>query len=494
MTGEELAALIRAEIERDSRLQTIRQRIRDGKADFSDSERYAEIEAEITGRVMRNNVLTLEDRQASYVAATRERHKDIFGVFSEVQEQKDAKDGVRIKPQEPPFDEKRAGKIGHALEDKTVPDETIQRRAESATETFIRSQHDDCMKYNAEFRDRAGMTSYIIRDGSAKCCDWCADVSGKFTLDSAPSGIWGRHDNCKCSIQYDAKKGGRQLLRGTSKKWEVAPGAGAGALHRLSGTEGEAVGAGAVHRMTPGEVVNNPLHILTNGAEHGRMNTNDESDFFHRIVNVVTGKAYLNAISDFEEKISLCEREDVRALLTAAHKSVQYAKSDSNRSKFNHKKNTVYLADTTITSTVAHELFHKIDHDNNISASRRLTGCIQSDYTELMRRASEKRQNLQEMFSALYPDAFVAHGILAEEYRGVSDIISGMTNGSVFLGYKHDKDYWKRPLALEKETFAQYGRMLFESNPEVIVFLKEMFPETTKEVDRIISEISKQGE
>lgn len=243
MTGEELAALIRAEIERDSRLQTIRQRIRDGKADFSDSERYAEIEAEITGRVMRNNVLTLEDRQASYVAATRERHKDIFGVFSDVQEQKDAKDGVRIKPQEPPFDEKRAGKIGHALEDKTVPDETIQRRAESATETFIRSQHDDCMKYNAEFRDRAGMTSYIIRDGSAKCCDWCADVSGKFTLDSAPAGIWGRHDNCKCSIQYDAKKGGRQLLRGTSKKWEVVPeNAGAGELHRLSGTEGAGAG------------------------------------------------------------------------------------------------------------------------------------------------------------------------------------------------------------------------------------------------------------
>lgn len=323
MTGEELAALIRAEIERDSRLQTIRQRIRDGKADFSDSERYAEIEAEITGCVMRNNVLTLEDRQASYVAATRERHKDIFGVFSDVQEQKDAKDGVRIKPQEPPFDEKRAGKIGHALEDKTVPDETIQRRAESATETFIRSQHDDCMKYNAEFRDRAGMTSYIIRDGSAKCCDWCADVSGKYTLDSAPAGIWGRHDNCKCSIQYDAKKGGRQLLRGTSKKWEVvAPDAGAGELHRLSGAEGAGAGAPDPVVFTKEQAAAlQANHGLTRGRSSGTMNTGEGSEpasnhWYEQIgtIDPSDKRAAAKLLRDFEWQYSDSQIEHCRVI------------------------------------------------------------------------------------------------------------------------------------------------------------------------------------
>lgn len=249
MTGEELAALIEAEIGESEQLQRILDRIQDGSATFTDSELYAAITAEITAKQMRRNVLSLDGREAAFVDITRQRHSDTFTVFSAVQRILDARSGIRIKPQKPPFEEGRAHKIGHALEDRTVPESTIERRAESATENFCRSHHDDCMKVNAQFRDRAGMTSYIIRDGSAKCCDWCADVSGKYTLDSAPAGIWGRHDNCKCSIQYDAKKGGRQLLRGTSKKWEVvAPDAGAGELHRLSGTEG--AGAGEPVRLT----------------------------------------------------------------------------------------------------------------------------------------------------------------------------------------------------------------------------------------------------
>lgn len=274
MTGEELAALIEAEIGESEQLQRILDRIQDGSATFTDSELYAAITAEITAKQMRRNVLSLDGREAAFVDITRQRHSDTFTVFSAVQRILDARSGIRIKPQKPPFEEGRAHKIGHALEDKTVPESVIERRAESATENFCRSHHDDCMKYNAEFRDRAGMTSYIIRDGSAKCCDWCADVSGKYTLDSAPAGIWGRHDNCKCSIQYDAKKGGRQLLRGTSKKWEqVAPGAGAGALVVL--TEEQARELEARHpviRFTPrqAEVLQNS--VLTNGVKSGTIN------------------------------------------------------------------------------------------------------------------------------------------------------------------------------------------------------------------------------
>ena len=113
------------------------------------------------------------------------------------------------------------------------------------------SHHDDCIRTNAEFRSRAGLQAYAIREGSAKCCDWCADVSGKYPANETPQGFWGRHDNCKCSILYESKRSGRQLLRGTSKKWEqVAPGAGAGELHRMTAEQVGAVGAGAVHVIT----------------------------------------------------------------------------------------------------------------------------------------------------------------------------------------------------------------------------------------------------
>lgn len=242
MTGEELSALIKDEIGEDARLHAILGRIRDGKANLTDSELYAAITARITAQQMRRNVLSLEKREAAFVGITRERYTDTFTVFSAVQRILDAESGIHIRPKEPGFDTGRARKIGHSLEDRTVPDSTIERRARSATENFCMSHHDDCMRVNAEFRARAGLQSYAIRDVSAKCCDWCADVSGKYPANETPAGFWGRHDNCKCSILYESKRSGRQLLRGTSKKWEVVPeNAGAEPLVRLTKEQAQAL-------------------------------------------------------------------------------------------------------------------------------------------------------------------------------------------------------------------------------------------------------------
>lgn len=274
MTAEELSALIKDEIGEDERLHAILDRIREGKATFTDSELYAAITARITSQQMCRNVLSLDKREAAFVDITRERYTDTFTVFSAVQRILDAQNGIRIRPQEPGFDTGRARKIGHSLEDKTVPDSTITRRARSATENFCMSHHDDCMRVNAEFRARAGLQSYAIREGGAKCCDWCADVSGKYPANETPAGFWGRHDNCKCSILYESKRSGRQLLRGAkdnTRRWEVVPeNAGAEPLVRLTHEQAMQIQQEKqLHRMTPGEVVNNPLYILTNGAERG---------------------------------------------------------------------------------------------------------------------------------------------------------------------------------------------------------------------------------
>ena len=243
MTGAELAAEIAEAIAQDSRLDAIREKIEAGTADLKDSEQYTAICAEITGRMMRGAVAGLDDRAESFTEIARERYRETFDIYSTVQAIVDRALGIRIAAKEPGFQEDRARKIGHALEDQTVPESTILRRAESASENFVMSQHDRCVEENAKFRDRAGLQSYAVRTGGAKCCQWCADVSGKYPANETPDGFWGRHDNCKCSILYESRRG-TQLLGGTSKKWEVvAEGAGAGELHRLSGAEAAAAGA-----------------------------------------------------------------------------------------------------------------------------------------------------------------------------------------------------------------------------------------------------------
>ena len=321
MTGEELSALIKDEIGEDARLHAILDRIRDGKANLTDSELYAAITARITAQQMRRNVLSLDKREAAFVDITRERYTDTFTVFSAVQRILDAANGIHIRPQKPPFEEGRARKIGHSLEDRTVPDSTIERRARSATENFCMSHHDDCMRVNAEFRARAGLQSYAIRDGSAKCCDWCADVSGKYPANETPAGFWGRHDNCKCSILYESKRSGRQLLRGTSKKWEqVAPGAGAEPLVRLTKEQAAAIQERnrltvLTHEQAQALQEKHSLEVLTGKQKPAIIKLADSEDYWHPITQ--RSIQSVPSVTAFSPEVNSSVAKNCRELLSS---------------------------------------------------------------------------------------------------------------------------------------------------------------------------------
>ena len=113
--------------------------------------------------------------------------------------------------------------------------------------------------------------------------------------------------------------------------------------------------------------------------------------------------------------------------------------------------------------------------------------CIANDYSNLVKAAKQSGQNLEDMLYLKYPEAFVRKGRLKKEYRGISDILNGMSMGVVDLGYGHAYDYWKNPIKLSKETFAQYGRMYFEENVDVFNMLIDIFPETTSQIETIIN-------
>ena len=88
-----------------------------------------------------------------------------------------------------------------------------------------------------------------------------------------------------------------------------------------------------------------------------------------------------------------------------------------------------------------------------------------------------------------YPEAFVRKGKMKEAYRGISDIINGMTNGSVKLGFGHESEYWK-PGKLQSEAFAQFGRFYFDGNASVLKMVTELFPDTVRNMDNIVRAIS----
>ncbi|MDE6005712.1 MAG: phage head morphogenesis protein, partial [Oscillospiraceae bacterium] len=180
----------------------------------------------------------------------------------------------------------------------------------------------------------------------------------------------------------------------------------------------------------------------------------------------------------------------VASILKKACEDVTFKKSKRKKNYFKKKENAVYLVKNPKLSTIAHELFHKVDHDNEITRNRLLEDCINSDYENLRKIAEKAGLSLEDMLYLKYPEAFEEKGRMKEEYRGFSDIIHGMTLQKVNLGYGHYEDgYWEKPLKLEKETFAQYGRIYYKNNPNVMKLVSEMLPKTSERMAVIINMI-----
>lgn len=195
---------------------------------------------------------------------------------------------------------------------------------------------------------------------------------------------------------------------------------------------------------------------------------------------------------EFYHSLLNVENDDIYQLLRQSYERVQFKTSKKRRSYFSQKDGAVYLAEKADQSTIAHELFHEIDRTYGVTKSGMLKRELSSDYARLQSMSNGKF--IQDVLYSKYPDMFdesIEGFVVKPEYRGISDILNGMSDGKIYLGYYHPDDYWKKPGALQRETWAQYGRMYYSENKEVLTVLKDIFPETTREFERIIKAVMK---
>lgn len=225
MSIDSITTLIAA----DKLLASLRKKIKSGKGTFSDTFRYSLRSSQLMGELFSGEVLGMPDEERRNACKTllHDRYTDINALLDTVQRTLDKAQGLNLNPRHAPFDSERAAQIGDSLTDRTVPDETIQRRARSAPVTAARSMHDDFIEENASFRSKAGLQCYINRETDGKCCKWCTKLAGRYIYDrDIPQDVFRRHDNCGCSVTYEC---GRQRQNvWTKKTWEV-PEADAGA-------------------------------------------------------------------------------------------------------------------------------------------------------------------------------------------------------------------------------------------------------------------------
>lgn len=222
MTEQELfQAILQAEAN-DRELTEILKKIRAGTADFQDTQRYSARCAEIEAKILSQNLSPAGTGQneQNCQQLLENQFEDTIQKESAVQKALDQKQNIHIQPKKPKFPAVRVRKAAHSLEDETVSEDVLRRRAENAVANIAASFHDDYIKENSEFRQKAGLTCHVSRIGAFKCCAWCARLAGRYEKGREPADFWKRHDKCTCQISYETQKL-RQRLSGTGRGWKV---------------------------------------------------------------------------------------------------------------------------------------------------------------------------------------------------------------------------------------------------------------------------------
>lgn len=213
----------------DVMLARLRKKIESGKATYADTAAYSIRAGKLLGQIFSRRLPEIppEEREPLCVELLHDQYIDINAAVDAAQRYLDERLGIQLAPQHAPFDAERGHQIGSSLRDPSKPVETLQRRAKAATETTVKSMHDDRMKTEAKFRSRAGLKCFITRKAVSGCCAWCTAMAGRFEYGEEPDDIYRRHDNCDCTVTFE--NGRKRQDVWSKREWETPePGAGAG--------------------------------------------------------------------------------------------------------------------------------------------------------------------------------------------------------------------------------------------------------------------------
>lgn len=102
-------------------------------------------------------------------------------------------------------------------------DEADGEKLFTAAEKVSLNGVSDTMEANADFQGGAGLKPKIYRRAAFGCCAWCSAMSGTYDYPNVPHDVYRRHENCRCTVEYDPGTGRRQNVH--TKQWTEPNGA-----------------------------------------------------------------------------------------------------------------------------------------------------------------------------------------------------------------------------------------------------------------------------
>lgn len=191
---------------------------KNNKATYLDANKFAIEIGKILGDVLGDNISSaaLPDGRMYYNigqrilgSTLRKNHDLIVGFTDDVQRQLNKKAGIGLKVQTPVFNEDRVAGLVNRIDSEANFDDVAWMLKEPVV-NFTQSVVDDAVKANVEFQAKAGLHPTLTRRVVGKGCKWCRNLAGVYEYPDVPADIYRRHENDRCTVEFDPGSGKRQ--------------------------------------------------------------------------------------------------------------------------------------------------------------------------------------------------------------------------------------------------------------------------------------------
>ena len=213
-------------LNKNKKLREIEKKIADGKATYKQAYEYSKEVGTILADVFSEHITSeqLPDGKMYYNIAERilnptlsNNHNIVVQISVDIQEQLNKSVGINLKGIKPKLNQHRIDSLIDRIEKEEIFDDVAWILQEPII-NFTQSVVDDTIKANVDFQGESGLYPKIIRTANyADACDWCKQMEGTYKYPNVPDGVYGRHDRCRCTVEYDPGDARRQNV--WTKEW-----------------------------------------------------------------------------------------------------------------------------------------------------------------------------------------------------------------------------------------------------------------------------------
>ena len=222
---EKIRASFSELISKNTAIAKLREAVQNGTATYIEAEEFAYEVGVALAEAFSIHLSTsvLPDGKLHFNIADRvlrplfeDDHKMVSEIATQVQTVLNRKAGINIKAQTAKVDIDRIEGFINKLSDADNFDDVAWVLRDPVV-NYSQSVVESVLKANVDFQGKAGLRPRIIRKTERKCCKWCNGLAGEYDYPDVPDDVYRRHENCRCTVDYDPGTGRRQNVH--TKRW-----------------------------------------------------------------------------------------------------------------------------------------------------------------------------------------------------------------------------------------------------------------------------------